>query len=183
MSRQNKVNRDRYTQRGRLTPDDAAREIARQRSVGSQRVWQPVKRNARPRLPFKNENADRNAQTSEETERTAASPSRGKARPAERTTGGTSTKSTALAKAKRSNTRKTSKVKQTSDVGRVPRLVRRSLGKGGSGLGATNVAKTARAAKRAKKTTATGTTRKAVLARNVGGPALKPLRAGKRRKS
>jgi hypothetical protein len=30
MSRQNKVNKDHYTQRGRLTPDELARERARQ---------------------------------------------------------------------------------------------------------------------------------------------------------
>jgi hypothetical protein len=39
MSRANKVNRDRYTQRGRLTPDEAARELAKQReSVSSGRT-------------------------------------------------------------------------------------------------------------------------------------------------
>ncbi|MDO8679593.1 MAG: hypothetical protein Q7R30_13640 [Acidobacteriota bacterium] len=31
MSRENKVNPSQYTQRGRLTPDDAAREMAKQR--------------------------------------------------------------------------------------------------------------------------------------------------------
>ena len=35
MSRQNKVNPGMYTQRGRLTQDDAAREISKQRAVGS----------------------------------------------------------------------------------------------------------------------------------------------------
>ena len=33
MSRQNKVNPGQYTQRGRLTPDDTARELVRQRTV------------------------------------------------------------------------------------------------------------------------------------------------------
>jgi hypothetical protein len=42
MSRENKTNPAQYTQRGRLTPDDAARELARQRSVGSEHTWQPV---------------------------------------------------------------------------------------------------------------------------------------------
>ena len=35
MSRQNKVNKDYYTQRGRLTPDELARERARQIHLGS----------------------------------------------------------------------------------------------------------------------------------------------------
>ena len=40
MSRQNKVNPGMYTQRGRLTQDDAAREIARQRTVSSPHSWE-----------------------------------------------------------------------------------------------------------------------------------------------
>ena len=44
MSRQNKVNPGMYTQRGRLTQDDAARELAKQRSIGSEHTWQPVQR-------------------------------------------------------------------------------------------------------------------------------------------
>ena len=35
MSKHNKVNRDHYTQRGRLTPDEAARERAKQREAAS----------------------------------------------------------------------------------------------------------------------------------------------------
>lgn len=35
MSKENKVNRDQYTQRGRLTPDDAARELSKQRQAAS----------------------------------------------------------------------------------------------------------------------------------------------------
>jgi hypothetical protein len=37
MSRQNKVNPGTYTQAGRLTPDDAARELKKQREVASPR--------------------------------------------------------------------------------------------------------------------------------------------------
>lgn len=37
MSKQSKQNRDHYTQRGRLTPDDAARERVKQVNVGSTR--------------------------------------------------------------------------------------------------------------------------------------------------
>ena len=35
MSKQNKVNPGQYTQAGRLTPDDTARELAKQREMGS----------------------------------------------------------------------------------------------------------------------------------------------------
>ena len=35
MSKQNKFNRDHYTQDGRLTPDEAARELAKQREAAS----------------------------------------------------------------------------------------------------------------------------------------------------
>ena len=49
MSRQNKVNPGMYTQRGRLTQDDAARELRKQSALGSPHTWQPVKRNAMPR--------------------------------------------------------------------------------------------------------------------------------------
>ena len=50
MSRQNKVNPGMYTQRGRLTQDDAAREIVKQREIGSEHTWQPVQRDQEPRL-------------------------------------------------------------------------------------------------------------------------------------
>jgi membrane protein involved in colicin uptake len=40
MSRQNKVNPGMYTQRGRLTQDDAARELKNQRNVGAPHTWQ-----------------------------------------------------------------------------------------------------------------------------------------------
>jgi hypothetical protein len=39
-----------YTQRGRLAQDDAAREIAKQRSLGSAHTWQPMQRNQEPPL-------------------------------------------------------------------------------------------------------------------------------------
>jgi hypothetical protein len=35
MSKHNKVNKDHYTQRGRLTPDEAAREQVKQRQASS----------------------------------------------------------------------------------------------------------------------------------------------------
>ena len=50
MSRQNKVNPGMYTQRGRLTQDDAARELRKQSAIGSPHTWQPVNTKTRPRL-------------------------------------------------------------------------------------------------------------------------------------
>jgi hypothetical protein len=41
MSRQNKVNPGTYTQRGRLSQDDIARELVRQRAIGSPEPWPP----------------------------------------------------------------------------------------------------------------------------------------------
>jgi hypothetical protein len=58
MSRQNKVNPGMYTQRGRLTQDDAAREFAKQRAIGSEPTWQPVKREQHPGPAAKAEGAD-----------------------------------------------------------------------------------------------------------------------------
>ncbi len=40
MSRQNKVNPGMYTQRGRLTQDDAARELKHQRNISAPHTWQ-----------------------------------------------------------------------------------------------------------------------------------------------
>jgi len=50
MSRQNKVNPARYTQRGRLTQDDAARELRKQSLIGSPHTWQPVNTRRMPPL-------------------------------------------------------------------------------------------------------------------------------------
>ena len=60
MSRQNKVNPGMYTQRGRLAQDDAAREIAKQRAVGSEHTWQPVQR-GEPRLTSESEGDEEDA--------------------------------------------------------------------------------------------------------------------------
>ena len=74
MSRQNKVNPGMYTQRGRLTQDDAAREIAKQRSVGSEHTWQPVQRGQEPRMPPDSEGDEEDAGIAApvETEKTPA---------------------------------------------------------------------------------------------------------------
>ena len=50
MSRQNKVNPGMYTQRGRLSQDDAARELRKQSTVASPHTWQPVHTRTRQSL-------------------------------------------------------------------------------------------------------------------------------------
>jgi colicin import membrane protein len=65
MSRQNKVNPGMYTQRGRLAQDDAAREIAKQRSIGSEHTWQPVKRDHQQVAPSKAAGADDDSEAEE----------------------------------------------------------------------------------------------------------------------
>ena len=64
MSRQNKVNPGMYTQRGRLTQDDAARELKQQRSIGSEHTWQPSKKDHFPRLASSNDDAALGSETS-----------------------------------------------------------------------------------------------------------------------
>ena len=71
MSRQNKVNPGMYTQRGRLTQDDAARELAKQRNVGSPNTWQPVQRDQQPPMieePEAGETDDEQAADDQATE-------------------------------------------------------------------------------------------------------------------
>lgn len=84
MSRQNKVNPGMYTQRGRLTQDDAARELAKQRSIGSEHTWQPVKRDHHPAPTSNAEGADADAVDAEPVARPEEKPARviAKARPA-----------------------------------------------------------------------------------------------------
>ena len=86
MSRQNKVNPGQYTQRGRLTQDDAARELRQQRSIGSQHASQPVQKDQmpRPRLGAKDNDADRDAETARDNETENAKPSAVNAKPASR---------------------------------------------------------------------------------------------------
>lgn len=68
MSRQNKVNPGMYTQRGRLTQDDAARELKQQRSIASAHTWQPSKKDQFPRLASRNDAAALGAETSGDNE-------------------------------------------------------------------------------------------------------------------
>jgi len=78
MSRQNKVNPGMYTQRGRLTQDDAAREISKQRVLGSEHTWQPVQRDAEPRLT--SEDGDGDAAIAAPDEAAEKNPSRATAK-------------------------------------------------------------------------------------------------------
>ncbi len=57
MSRQNKVNKDSYTQAGRLTPDDMARERQKQRKPGREKngvVNKAAERGERAPTPARN---------------------------------------------------------------------------------------------------------------------------------
>ena len=96
MSRQNKVNPGMYTQRGRLTQDDAARELRKQASIGSQSTWQPVQKDARPRPTSNGEDANRGAKmTSKDNQTLDATPVKAKAK-----TGKTKTSQSKSAKPK-----------------------------------------------------------------------------------
>jgi hypothetical protein len=102
MSRQNKVNPGRYTQRGRLTQDDAARELRKQSSIGSPHTWQPVNTKARPRPEPA---ADRNGESERETTNkrvitSSTSNPRAKAGKANTDTTGTSKRTTRPVKTK-----------------------------------------------------------------------------------
>jgi len=139
MSRQNKVNPGMYTQRGRLTQDDAARELAKQRAIGSEHTWQPVQRDAQPRFDSNADSPDDEAETAEPEESAREKPARMtvKAKPARVT-----------AKAK-----PTAKGKTRSKA-KAPRVTRkavlaRSAGKGSALLAAGRTTK--KAAKTAKR--------------------------------
>jgi len=107
MSRQNKVNPGMYTQRGRLTQDDAAREIAKQRSVGSEHTWQPVQRDQEPRVPSESEGDEEDAGIAAPDESAEKSPARVTAKPR-------SAKKTAARKTAKAPARRTVRVKKTA---------------------------------------------------------------------
>lgn len=153
MSRQNKVNPGMYTQRGRLTQDDAARELKRQRSIGSQYTWQPVQKDQRPRPVVAKDDPNRGAEvTSEDNEALEAAPVETKP--------------------------KASKAKAAKTT-----VAKSKTGKVKTANAETSNAKRARPAKSAKTTKTKTVARRAVLARNVGGGGPKPRPAAKRRKS
>ena len=89
MSRQNKVNPGLYTQRGRLTQDDAARELRKQSAAGSPHTWQPANTRTRPRLAPAGDAAREAAPADANTK--AAKATTARTRSSERTTGNTKT--------------------------------------------------------------------------------------------
>ena len=162
MSRQNKVNPGTYTQRGRLSQDDAARELRKQSAIGSPHTWQPVNTKARPWLTAAG-GAARETERSADNDTTAEASPQIESRPASRvtkTTPTTSAPTVAKANAAKAKTARTRKSKRT-----------------------TGKAKTGKTKTTAMKRTTTKPTRKAVRARNVGrgGAASRP--ATKRQRS
>ena len=162
MSRQNKVNPGTYTQRGRLTQDDAARELRKQSAIGSARTWPPVNTTTRERLTPAGA-AARDRQRSADNDAMVETSPQVESRPASRVTKTTPTKSAptvAKANAAKAKTARTRKSKRT-----------------------TGKAKTGKIKTTAMKRTTTKPTRKAVRARNVGrgGAASRP--ATKRQRS
>jgi hypothetical protein len=116
MSRQNKVNPGMYTQRGRLTQDDAARELKQQRSIGSQHTWQPVQKDQmpRPRLSAKDNDADRDeAETSEDEDQAQSA----KASASNKTTGKAKTSRSAKPAAKAATVKTTRKAVLARNAG------------------------------------------------------------------
>ena len=118
MSRQNKVNPGMYTQRGRLTQDDAARELKRQRSIGSEHTWQPSKKDHFPRLASNSQHAALGAETSGDNESEGATPS-AVAKPTARVT-------SAPAKAKQSKTAKSMAGKNTAGKAKAAKTAKRA---------------------------------------------------------
>jgi len=105
MSRQNKVNPGMYTQRGRLAQDDAAREIAKQRSVASENTWQPTQRDAEPRLPSDSEGDEDDTSIAAPDESAEKTPARVTAKPK-------SAPQTAARKAAKGPAKKTARAKR-----------------------------------------------------------------------
>ena len=164
MSRQNKVNPGMYTQRGRLSQDDAARELRKQSTIGSPHTWQPVNTKTRPRLAPADD-AARDTETSADNGTMAKTSPQVETRPESRVTRNLrATKaapSNAKAKAAKAKTARTRKSTKT-----------------------TGKAKTGQAKATAmKRTTTTKRTRKAALARNVRGGGAAPRPTATRRKS
>ena len=155
MSRHNKVNKDHYVQRGRLTPDEAARELAKMRQVKSQHTWQPTKKDALPRRESKDP-ADGTETTEDNDSKEVTSPE---------------VESTPAPQAAKGSTERKKAVKSKAKTSKLQ----------GSKTAAGK--KTAKAkSRKAAKSTAGKPKRKAVLARNVGGGGATP-RPAKRGKS
>ena len=153
MSRQNKVNPGTYTQRGRLTPDDAARELRKQRVIASPHTWQPVDTRFRPRLPPVGGGA------AGESSKSAGGETMAETRPrAETRATAKAAPSKATAKAAKAKTGKAA-------------LSKRTTGKAKAGKATT-----------ARKRTTAKPARKAARARKAGGDGGSPRPTSKRRR-
>ena len=164
MSRHNKVNKDHYVQRGRLTHDEAARELAKMRQVGSQHTWQPTKKDALPRRESKDPAAG--TETTEDHGGSEETSTSAKTRAASRQTARNMAPVRSAPKATR---------EKSADAGKAKKAAGKTKTAAGN-------AKTPQASKAAAKRTASAPKRKAVLARNVGGGGATP-RTAKRGKS
>ena len=103
MSRQNKVNPGTYTQRGRLTQDDAARELRKQSAIASLHTSQPVHTKTRPRLAPARTTATKGAPSTAKVK--AATAKTARARNSKRTTGNAPTGKARTAAMKRTTKR------------------------------------------------------------------------------
>ena len=145
MSRQNKVNPGMYTQRGRLTQDDAGRELRKQSAFGSPHTWQPVN-TRRPQLaPAGDAVRDEEGAADVETTKAATS-ARAKARPASRVARNTKASTASASKARPKPARKTATARKSKGSGARARKSTRTIA-------ATNAGKTATRTR--KQTTAT----------------------------
>src|SRR5687767_14173387 len=167
MSRQNKVNPGMYTQRGRLTQDDAARELRKQSAIGSPHTWQPVNTKRRPPQAAVGHAAGE-TDTSGGNDK-MVEPPQVEPRPASRVT-----RNMTAAKAAPSNAKAKAAKAQTASI----RKSKTAAGKAKTGTAKTGKAKTA-----SMKRTRTKRTRTVVLARNVGRGGAAPRPSTKRRKS
>lgn len=184
MSRQNKVNPGMYTQRGRLTQDDAARELRKQREIGSQHTWQPVKKDQLPRFESKKETSEEGTETSGDSNGEQTLPAADNVQPTKRMV----SKARSAPKAKT----KTAQPKAATRGAASKTAAKRQPGKAKTGKAKSARVSTARAAKSAAKTRPKAKAakakatrlakRQAVLARNVGGGSPKPRATAKRRK-
>jgi hypothetical protein len=115
-----------YTQRGRLTQDDAARELRKQSATGSPHTWQPVNTRTQPRLAPAGQAArvteEADPETTVETSAQGAKRTTGKAKARKAVT--TATKPT---KAKQTTAKQT-KAKQTTPKPTRKAMLARNVG-------------------------------------------------------
>ena len=170
MSRQNKVNPGTYTQRGRLTQDDAARELRKQNALGSPHTWQPVKNNAKPR-PAPIGDAARGKATAAEAGQEEPSQDVEKVRPASRMTKKKSAVTSAPEKLTKTKSITATKAAVGAGRAKAAKTATKTAGRAGA----------AKAANPATKRAATKTPQKADVARNVGGAGPTSRGSSKRR--